>query len=601
MAFVTRNGLPFDSRIPWWQAELMCWKHWREPEYGGGKVVVDPHQCFLRAMRHLLTSDEWKISPWTELHVHDWTHENDIIVWGGASCEKTNTYGLMACVDWLIDPGRTITLLVSTTLQGLMKRTFESVVRYHSILKSRSDLNFEGKLAASAKAITQDGTDEVRPASGKSIKMGIWGVALKDGPVQDSVSKIRGAHAEYVNYIYDELSQAPEAAMAPELHANLLTGAKFYRFAGLTNIDDFDDVAGRHSVPAGGWQSVDIESESWRTASGRFVRRLDGLKSPAIVEPDGEKKYPHLLNRRQYDAIVRQNGGNPDAPAVWRQVRAWPPAVSSRPTPLTLAEAQQWGMTITPASATEPVRWLAKPTPAVGVDPGFGGDDCDVQVVWVGTLSDSRKAILFDAVRKVPIMGSKKDRTVLDQIYEYCMPLFQTIAVRPEHVGFDDSGPQSVADYFARLWSPAVRRYSFGAKPSEKPVSHFDTRLCSDRYADQVTELVYLFREYGQYRQILQVPEVTLSQITRREVIRHGGRLKLLSKDDYRKATGLGSPNEMDSAAVALGVVRDSLGLAPGATEFSLNGPIESGYAGSTDAVFEDAARELNDMPALYI
>jgi hypothetical protein len=108
-------------------------------------------------------------------------------------------------------------------------------------------------------------------------------------------------------------------------------------------------------------------------------------------------------------------------------------------------------------------------------------------------------------------------------------------------------------------------------------VSAFNDRLAKDAYTNRATELACLIREFGRYRHLHDVPEAVVSQATRRGIVHRGNKLMLQTKDDYKKETGLKSPNEFDAYMMCLGIARDRLGIAPGGTDVKPSGPIEAG------------------------
>jgi len=371
---------------------------------------------------------------------------------------------------------------------------------------------------------------------------------------------------------------------------------------GLTNIDSFSDLAGLNSEPEAGWQSVNDTVERWRTRRG-IVRRHDGFRSPAIEEEDGARKYPFLLNRETLRTMIHAEGDNPNSPAIWRMIRAWPPVTGGFPTALTEAEAFAWGMPVPADPLKEPLRWREHPVVLAGLDPGFGGDDCCLALAWAGPLATGEIVIWSEPeVRRIPITAEQGAPPVTDQILDYCLPLFQTIGLNPVFFGVDDSGPQGTADAFASAWSPDLLRMSAGATASEEQVSARNEQTGAERYSDQVTESVFLIREYGQYRNLRNVPAAVLKQVTSREVKRRGGRLALVDKATYRKTTGAGSPNEMDAYAILLRVARLRLGLAPGSTVWTPWGPPDrTTYAGPEPAAWRpEVAAYLNNLSTSY-
>jgi len=534
------------------QCQLMYWKYHQLEPYKYGNIK-DPHELFFMAMRQVLAPDEWKISRWSEEHVHDWTNELFIVTWGSASSSKSWDYGLLTLIDFYADPQNTISRVATTTKPALLQRTFASIIHYHRLFKAKG-FGFPGRLSKTVTAILLDEDDSVTA----STKAGVHGIAVKEGPIEEAVAYIRGSHSRSVNLIADELSQMHPAIVSPEILANLRIGADVFRFVGLTNIDSFDDLAGRNSVPIDGWKSVNMDVEFWRTKRG-IARRHDGLRSPAITEDDGAKKYPHLLTKEALDDLIRQEGGNANAPAIFKMVRAWPPPVDLNPVVISETEAIKWSM-------ESEVQWRDSFTPVAGLDPGFGGDRCILQIGKVGYALDGKLVIQFEDPIQIPIDATSTE-PVLYQIVTAGVAKLLDYNVDPKHLAIDDSGPQSVADAFAKAYGLSLLRVSFGSRPTKLPVSVYNANPADMWYADRTTELAFSIREYAQYGQIRRFPKEALREITRRVVLPKRPR-RLEPKKDFKKSTGLRSPDYMDACGLACAVAREVLGLAPGASVY---------------------------------
>ncbi len=593
------RGMDVPKDVPQWLANLAIYKHWREGGVYAACDTRDIHETFFHAVRfkfpngvQILTEEEWGRHRWCEEHVHDYCHEDRIITIGGAACGKSNDAGLILLCDWLVDPLETVVLMVSTSVPALLKRTFESTVRYYRMIK-RKGLALPGKVSATAKAII---LDEQEGSEGTVYKYGIHGMAVEKGDVSKGVGNIRGTHARYVRFLVDELNVAVPAVVEQQLLINLATGADNFKFLASTNWDSFTDLAGINAVPEKGWRSIDIKTESWRTDRGWFVRRHDGLKSPAMTEPDGAKKWPYLLTSKTYGEMLKAARGNPDDPSIMRMVRAWPPAEGGYPVVVTPRESVEWGF-----QDALRVEWRGTPTPVAGLDPAYGGDQCVLQLAWAGFLADGRTAIVFEPEpRYVPISGAQDAPTVTRQIVDFVLPVLRQAGVQPQNFAIDDSGPQTLADDFAEKWSNALLRCSFGGKASELRVSAFNPALGEEVYANQGTENAFFFREYGKFMQIYRVPAAVIRQLTSRRLLSRGGKHLLIAKEDFKKETKQSSPDEGDAAGMCLRVVRLRVGLVPGASEFTPQGPMEAALPERQANWSEAAVRDLNNFLPSY-
>jgi hypothetical protein len=84
-----KYGLDWPKEVSDFQIELTCAKKWREKVFLSGSLT-DPADHMLRAIRMVFPPGNslFVISPWTEQHVYDWTHEDFCITWGCASSSK---------------------------------------------------------------------------------------------------------------------------------------------------------------------------------------------------------------------------------------------------------------------------------------------------------------------------------------------------------------------------------------------------------------------------------------------------------------------------------------------------------------------------------
>lgn len=86
--YKTRHG------IDYWPVEmtdlnidLLYGKKWRQLKERHGSLDRDPGDVYLSALKTLY-GDAFKVSPWTEAHVHHWVKNEKPIFWGSSSCGK---------------------------------------------------------------------------------------------------------------------------------------------------------------------------------------------------------------------------------------------------------------------------------------------------------------------------------------------------------------------------------------------------------------------------------------------------------------------------------------------------------------------------------
>lgn len=588
-----KYGILFPAGTPDTLIELMCWKKWREPEFQSSGLV-DPWDCFWRGIYQLIPRNEFVRHKWAEQHVYDWTTEGFVITWGCAASGKSNDAGLLTVVDWMVDPANTVAIMASTGLGMLKIRSYESVLRYFHLIKKHAPWQMPGKLRKTDNAIILEDDDDNGNATDKAS---IRGVAVAEGSDQEARTKLTGAHLPYVRLILDELSQMRPAAM--QVRTNLSIGAKDFKLIGLCNPDTFTDLAARHSVPdmPGGFAAIDPENTyEWRSTYGK-IRRHDGLRSPAILEPDGEKKYPFLLTQSRLDQILTEHSGNTDDPEVWTMVRGFPPSQGKRQTLISMAEILQLG-------ATKDVMWHSTASMTVlGVDPAFsaGGNQAVMQAVDVGYDKDMLLKVLFHKTRFIKIEASSQT-PVLAQVGNAIKEYAEELGIPGAHIGVDDSATQSVADFMMHAFGLTVRRFVSNHKASEMLMSARDKQVARERFYNQSTELWAAVAAFIRAGQVRGFPLTTAEQLSNRPMEEGKRPLRLQSKKTSRREgsefSAGESPDDMDAASIAIGILRLHFGLVAGAEKLPARFDSRGTYFGRSSGLLQLAQKHDLDARA---
>ena len=554
-----KYGMLWPEALPDPLIDLKVWKHWREPEYKAC-TEKEPWECFWRAIYSLIPRKEFVRHEWSSQHVYDWTTERFIITWGCASASKSNDYGLLTLIDWMVDPNETVAIMASTSLQMLKLRSYESVLRYFHVVKANRQFDMPGKLRKTDSAIILDDDDDIGASTDKAS---IRGVAVAEGTEQEARAKLQGAHLPYVRLILDELSQMRPAAM--RVRTNLSIGSKDFKLVGLCNPDSFTDLAAQYSKPdlPGGFAAIDPETtHEWSSPYGK-VRRHDGLLSPAILHPE-RKDLGFLLTQEKLDTIRQEIGGGDDDPEFWTMVRGFPPAQGRKQTLLSMAEFMRSG-------ATGDVVWRLGPSVTVlGCDPAFseGGNRAVMQALSAGFDKDGLLKILCHEPKYAKIEASSQV-PITDQVGAALKDYADLLQVPAHLVGVDDSATQSVADHMKSKYGWTVHRFVSNAKPSDLPMVRGLARKASDQYYNQSTELWAATAEFVRAGQMRAFPMVAAEQLCQRPLEPNKRPHRLLSKKtsirDGGEMKSGESPDEQDAASIAVGVLRFVLNLIAGA------------------------------------
>lgn len=548
--------------------ELQCWKKWREAPFNTARLL-EPEEHFFNATKLLFTPAQYTPDPWSRRMVRAWTRYDLVVAWGAASCGKSQTFGLLALLDYLADINDTMCILASTSKPMLAVRSFAAVRQYFRIVKNTPGYSLPVKDAKSFMAICNEDTDDSSEDSDLSVKAGIRGVAVSEGTEEQSRTRLQGAHmgGGYMRMIGDESEGLRDSFFAARSNASV--GAKNFKLVLLCNPASMLSKTAYFAEPKSGWASVSIEDDQWETAVGGICLHFDGFKSPAITEPDGPAKYPYLITRDQIDRIVAEAHGNMDSPEIYQMVRGWPPPAGMSRALLTEQELVAFG-------ARDPVVWAndSSPVRLAALDPAFtaDGDACVLQTATLGRDSLGRAALALDEPEYIPILASSA-RPVTYQISDAVRLALSSRGIPLDCLAVDDSGTQSVADVLDVELGAGCVRYNYGNKPSERALSAINPAPASERCKNLITELYMLGAEFVRSRQLRGLGDKAAQHWTQRRFKRDGvvGRI-LETKREYKKRTGLRSPDEGDAAAMVCALARDKFGFLPGGVPASVAG-----------------------------
>ena len=562
-----RHGVDWDPNMSDILIDLTVAKKHREYESEYGITFKDPWVPMIDAARALVSKDYFTVSPWTEEHFHDYVVFQEAITWGCGSSSKSNDFGLLSVLDWITDPYATVTIIGSTTKVDLRLRIWEAVVRYHSAIRNNDKGFTIPGVASEVGFMISNEKDEDSPESAGK-KSAILGRALNED------GRLIGAHLPYVRVIVDELATISNYDAIDQGLSNLSIGARDFRFYGLANPKSWDDPSCKYCLPEAGVE-VNVDTGSWTSTRGIFVRHHDGLKSPAYLNPELSKKYPYLMSRKQVESNLRRVDGNSDAPLFWEQTRGFPLAFGSAvPTVLDPLVASANG-----CGSPPPAPFSGERTPiglAGGADPAWseGGDDAIYQGVNVFEqdgkvyldFSGRTRKIPVSATSKVPVTQQQRD-FVLNEIRAAGGPEIDKLAV-------DSSGNQGLSDAISMSVGMGLLAVNNSNSASAAPLKRHDPTPANTLIRDRGTESWMVLAEFCRAGQAFGLPQGALSALVqRRFALRPKSSepvtpLRLEAKEEFAKRFK-GSPNEADACALAALAVKERLGVMPFGTASS--------------------------------
>ncbi len=549
--YLSRYGYDWPVEIDPIYLDLMIAKKHRELAEKKGIVISDPWDKLLSAARALISADLFKVSPWTEQHAHDFTMYNSVVTWGSASSSKSNDYGLFALLDWITDPYTTLWLIGSSTMKDLKRRTWESVSRYYSaLLLNKQGFSIPGRLSEERLFILNVADPNV-PGSGAS-KAGIMGVALDEG-------RLQGSHLPYVRVLVDELATISDHESLKTDLTNLNFGTDDFRFYGLANPKEWTDESCQYCMPANG-QVVDVDTGSWMSTRGVFVRHHDGLKSPCMLDPSLASVFPFLMQQKHYDAALQMSDGNKDAPRMWQQVRGFPsPAGVAFPSVLDPRIAANMRISSPPDSVQ---KWEGA---VAGIDPAWseGGDAAiyaRADIVW----SNGVPVLDFTGhVHRLHISATSTDPVTKQLRDAVLMHMRAPGAPSMRNTAVDSSGNQGLADDLDLYVGGGCMHVNNAEAASGNPLrATGSSEVAKDVIADRGTESWVVLADFCKAGQVKGLPEPALRALTSRRFAGKGRKLRLEAKEDFCNRFG-GSPNECDACALAALAAKERFGLVP--------------------------------------
>ena len=455
---------------------------------------------------------EWMIRSFSE---HDW-----VTVTGPAASWKTTSAAIYALTSFYADPANTVVICTSTTLDGLRRRIWKEISRFHRLCP------LFGHMVQSRNCIQYEkGSDEA----------GVFGLATDKGEIEKALGKIIGFHAPRVIVFVDEMPYTPEAIV--EACVNLETGNRRFEFKGLGNADDHLDPHGRMSEPKAGWESIDVESEQWVTRRGISVH-LDGLKSPNIV--DRTKNYPGLICQADIDTTAEVYGV--DSPQFWQMRRGFWAPEGIQKTVLSMP------MIVRTHSFDECV-FDQDAKNVAALDPAFEGDDrCVLRFGRCGKVFGKMTLLLKEKYHLQ--LKALADDPIHYQIQRQVKELCERHQVEPYYFAMDASGEGGgLCSIIQKNWGREILPVEFGGLASDRAVSFTNPKPAREEYDRRVTELWFYFRLLLYNEQIRGLDEQTAIEFCRRWWKFRGPLVSLETKDKMKDRTRQ-SPDDADCVVV---------------------------------------------------
>lgn len=532
-----KYDIEWDAGISDLQIELWCYRNNHTPEMGGlGKA-----EHMKRAIKARYPDEFYRWHYWVDRRIESFCKHDYQTWWGPSSVAKSTDAGMIIHTHWLADPINTTVIVCSTTKDSLEKRIWKEIVKFHEY--DAESIYGVYKKSDHAIMLPQE--------QGGTTISGIFGVAILKGTLKEALGNLHGIHNRFNCLVIDEMQATRLAAV--DAFDNLSTGEEA-KFLGMGNPESRLDPLGRESEPSAGWDSIDITHEEWKTRGG-VTLFFDGLKSPAVIEPDGEKKYPFLLNKKQIDRLKQKRGE--DSPQFWSQRRGFLPPEGLRQTVISESFIQKFHM-------MDPAMWQYGFDICAGLDPAFsnGGARAILAPAIYGMMEHGVIGVAFLDPLEINLKikkGEPLEYSLAHDVIAHC----KSLGVEPHALGVDITGQQSaLAAIIEKEWRAGLYRVNFGGAPSDLLVSKEDPRPAKQVYKNRITELYFNVREFGQGGQIRGLSVDAAKEFSERETLEKLNPICVEPKPVMISRTGL-SPDVADACCVVIAMLRERFGLHP--------------------------------------
>lgn len=558
-SYRTKYGLDWS---PEWSdvfIDLTVAKKWRLFEDRGMKISADPGECLEKALLKLFP-DSLKMSPWTATMIRDFATHDRYAMIGCGACGKSHAMAACGIAYWITDPLNTAVVVGSATLKDLATRAWAPTLSLFTELKNnREGIPIPGKILSNMYAIVNE-KDESLPET-MTAKAAIQGRALDEG-------RLQGLHTEWILVIVDELGLVHDVESLKTHLTNIKIGTLGFKFVSAANPEPWESPNSCFYIPPKSVK-VDVDTGSWKSEMGYFVRHFDGLKSPVVLDHKLKREYPFLLSNDDVSSALDLCGGDRNHPRFFKMIRGFPLASGTGvPTVLDPLVASQNRVT----SALEPPMTGGRRRVGLcaGADPAWSesGDDA-IYAGCEAVEQDGRVFLDFSGrVSKLPLT-TKSSEPVTKQLRDGVIRRLTADGgpdIRMLYV--DSSGNQGLGDDLDIYVGAGCGHINSSVRASEYPTRALDSRPAKEHIYDRGTESWLVLAEFCRAGQVRGLPQRAMDALVQRRFMTRPRSndpvqpMRLEGKEGFMTRFKA-SPNEADACALAALAAKERLGVIP--------------------------------------
>lgn len=520
------------SANPYWRPEgALDSSPSEHPYVGGGRF--EHAQEYAKLVHKKF---EWQY--YSETAVRAFCDNEQTAISGAGGTSKSASAGFYAEPWYLCAPNDSAVLVVSTTLDGAKKRIWKNISSNYSELYRLTGGVGETVMLGNPRP-------HIR-SSAKDTAHGMFVVAVAAGEIQKGIESLKGFHPKRLLVIGDEVDAISQAVV--DVCVNLRIGTVEFQAIWLGNDPSLFNPLGKLMEPERG-KPVGLEHKEWTSISGIKCLRFDGYDSPNLKD---NNKWTGIIRQVDIDAAHRQHGEN--SPQVWIMIRGIHPPEGADST--VLSEAM-----IARKNCRDRVTWKSSFILSAMLDPGFGGDPCLFRTFKRGLDTTDKLRVEMDEIIHIPIQANDATNPAEYQIAQKVMELCKARGIPPDEFIIGSTGTgRGAAAVLQREWSPNIHTCEEGGAASDLIVSEENPKPAKEQFDRRITELHFSIREFVEADMIRNLDLDTANQLCSRKYeikgTGAGKRLSLEKKEDM-KARGLRSPNESDSLAFGIDMLRN--------------------------------------------